>query len=93
MREREIDERQKESFEEMKKKRRENEKFSLVWFICLMAYQLLRGYLTPKFDSSSECLIVMINIVISTKMLVSRLWVDFSWLVLKGHTKKENKIE
>ena len=22
----------------------------LVWFICLMAYQLLMGYLKPKFD-------------------------------------------
>ena len=24
---------------------------SLVWFICLMAYQLLMGYLMPKLDS------------------------------------------
>ena len=25
--------------------------FASLWFICLMAYQLLMGYLTPTFDS------------------------------------------
>ena len=36
---------------ERKKEWKKERKKSLVWFICLMAYQLFMGYLKPKLDS------------------------------------------
>ena len=67
-------------WEKMKRKR-------LVWFICLMTYQLPVGYMIPKFDSFVNVSLPSNNIfIVSLQFLITLLfaWIMFAQVFLSN---------